>query len=233
MKKVLIVIIMLIMLVGCSTTKVNKTDAILFKEEYESLNNEKTEYGDFYYRELNIDEENPFIYKEASDIIEMIENKETFAVYFGFSSCPWCRSVISSLVEVSNNLSISTIYYVDVKEIRDILKIDVAGKIVIEKEGTNDYNKLLEKISNVLDDYILTDKEGNDVNTGKKRIYAPNIVAVVDGVATNMTTGISDAQTDAYMDITDKIKTESIDKIKCTIECVVKEKAVCMTDKKC
>jgi len=236
MKKFIVLVIMMVTLVGCAEIKEkasNKSDAVLFKEEYESLNNEKTTYNDTYYRILDIDENNPFVYKDASDIIEMIDNKETFVVYFGFSSCPWCRSIISSLIDVSKDLNISTIYYVDVKEIRDVLEVDEFGKVVTKKEGSKDYYQLLEKLRNVLDDYNLVDVNGNEVNTGEKRIYAPNVVAIIDGIPTKMTTGISDMQIDAYSELTDEIKNDSYDKIKCTIECVVKEKAVCKADKKC
>lgn len=235
MKKLIIVVIGLFLLVGCSSSKekVNKTDALLFKEEYESLNGEMSNYGDKTYRTLEIDKNNPFIYKKASDIIEMIDNKETFAIYFGFSSCPWCRSIIPNLIDVTIDLGIEKIYYVDVKEIRDILELDNDGEVIISKEGTDDYYKLLEKLDSVLDDYTLIDDDGNEVYTNEKRIYAPNIVTVVDGVATGMTTGISNLQEDAYMKLTDEINEESYNKIKCTIECIAEEKTMCTVDKKC
>ena len=118
-------------------------------------------------------------------------------------------------------------------EIRDTLTLDNEGKVVIENKGTEAYYQLLEKLEIVLDDYILTDEDGNEVNTQEKRIYAPNIISVVDGVATKMTTGISDKQTDAYMELTSEINEESYDKIKCVIECAVEAKAVCNAKAKC
>ena len=163
----------------------------------------------------------------------MMEDEESFVVYFGFSSCPWCRSIIETLLEVSNELDIKNIYYVDVKDIRDVLKLDDNNEVITSKEGTDDYYKLLDKLSNVLDDYTLTDKEGNEISTNTKRIYAPNIVAIVDGIATKMTTGISDKQTDAYMELSDEIKNDSYDMIKCTLECLKEEVKVCTMDKKC
>ena len=119
MKKYIIFIVVILLLIGCSNSKKKdefKTDVLKFKAEYEKLNNRETNYNDKKYRELKISDNNPFIYKEAKDIIDMIDNKETFAVYFGFSSCPWCRSIIPSLIDVSNDLYIDTIYYVDIKE---------------------------------------------------------------------------------------------------------------------
>lgn len=233
MKKIIIFIVIFTLLLGCSNNDKKEVDAIKFKKEYESLNNEETSYGNNAYRELDIDEENPFIYKSAKDIVKMIDNKETFVVYFGFSSCPWCRSVIENLINVSSDLGIDYIYYVDVLEIRDTLKLDDNNEIITSKEGTDDYYKLLEKLDNVLDDYTLTTKDGKEVNTNEKRIYAPNIISVVDGVPTKMTTGISDLQTDAYMELTEEMIDESYDKINCTIECAVEKNNVCMSDKKC
>lgn len=221
-------------LVGCSSKVEVKTDALKFKEEYEKLNGEKTSYEDYYYRSLDIESDNPIIYKGAKEILDMIDEEETFAVYFGFSSCPWCRSVISTLIEVADDLEIDTIYYVDVKDIRDIKEIDSNGNIVTTKEGTDDYYKLLDKLENVLDDYTITDKDGIEVSANEKRIYAPNIVAIVDGVATKMTTGISDLQENAYMELTDEIEEDSYNMIKSTIECIKEEKAICTNDgKKC
>lgn len=234
MKKITILLIITILLVGCTNDKeLPKTDATIFKEEYEKLNNKKSNSGDNYYRNLEIDENNPFIYKEANDIIKMIDNKETFAIYFGFASCPWCRSVIPSLIEVSNDLGIAPIYYVDVKEIRDVKELNEKGEVITKKEGTKDYYKLLEKLNSVLENYTITTEEGKEIETGVKRIYAPNIVAVVDGVATKMTTGISNQQENAYMELTTEMKKDSYDKIKCTIECINDKKEVCSLNQAC
>ena len=232
MKKIITLILVVFLLTGCTPLKLySETDGQIFKEEYESLNgkqnNNKT------YRKLNIDEDNPFIYKEASEIIDMIENKETFVVYFGFNSCPWCRSIIPTLIEVADDLDIYTIYYVDVKEIRDIQKLNDDNTISTTKKATDDYYTLLQKLNPVLDDYTLVDNNGNEVNTNTKRIYAPNIVAVLEGIPTKMTTGISEKQTDAYMELTKEMKEETYDKIKCTIECTKELSNVCIKDQKC
>lgn len=234
MKKVFISIMLLLSLTGCSNKELKEelTDALKFKEEYESLNEETNNNGNKY-RLLEIEEGNPFIYKSASDIVEMIDNKETFVVYFGFASCPWCRSVVPSLIEVATDLGISSIYYVDVKEIRDTLELDEEGNIVTQKEGTDAYYQLLEKLDSVLESYLLTDQDDNEIDTGEKRIYAPNIIAIVDGQAIEMTDGISNSQTDALMELTTEMKQESYNKIKCSIECVADNQKVCSAKTKC
>lgn len=211
-----------------------ETDASKFKKEYESLNGTKSASGKDI-REIIVDKDNPIIYKTAEEIVTMIENKETFVVYFGFPDCPWCRSVLPTLFEVSKDLNLSKIYYVNVKEIRDVLELNDKNEVVVKSKGSNAYYKLLESFKDVLSDYNLTDSNGKLVNTNEKRIYAPNVIGVVDGKANEMTTGISSIQTDAYMDLTEEMINETYNKFKCIIKCVIdnKNKNTCTLDKAC
>ena len=229
--KLFVLGIILFSFVGCSSDK-EVTDAIRFKEEYEALNNEEG-YNGKSTRVLEISEDNPFVYKSADDILEMMDSDETFVVYFGFASCPWCRSIIKPLMEVADDLGINKIYYVDVKEIRDIKSLDDEGNIITEKEGADDYYELLEKMDSVLEDYTLIDEDGNEIMTGEKRIYAPNIVSVVAGEVVKMTDGISDSQEDAYMELTEEMVENSYDKIKCSVECVIDKEEICSVKTKC
>lgn len=234
-KRVLIGMILIIILVGltaCNDNKKNETDALKFKEEYERLNDTVREKDGKTIRSIEISEDNPFVYKEASDIIDMVKNGETFVVYFGFSDCPWCRSVVPTLVGVASDLGIDNIYYVDVKEIRDMLKLE-NGDVVTEQKGSDGYYELLEVLAPVLDSYTLTDSNGNQVDTGEKRIYAPNIISVVDGVAIENTDGVSEKQTNGYMELTSEILEESYNKIKCSIQCVADNSKTCAVDTAC
>lgn len=61
----------------------------------------------------------------------------------------------------------------------------------------------------VLENYTLTTSAAEVLETREKRIYAPS-----------------------FMKLTEEIKKESDEKIKCAIECVVQEKKVCKP-KKC
>ena len=189
-KKILLIIILVasILLTIFILKPFNKeeiTDNIKFKEEYEKLNNKDN-------INVTINENNPFIYSDSKDIIKRINNKETFVVYFGFNTCPYCRTVLPSLIEVSEYLEVDKIYYVDISNIRDTIIINDDNELETTKEGTKEYNELLEILNDVLEDYTLEDKEGNTISTDKKRIYAPNIVTVVEGEIIDLETGISD-----------------------------------------
>lgn len=234
MKKItlILMIVMALVLTGCTSKKEEKNNsptnemALKFKSEYESYNGKENSNG-VSYRKVSIPEDNPFIYISAEDLVKKTENGETFAVYFGFSTCPWCRSVLPTLIDVAKDLELKEIYYVDIYDIRDTYTLNSKNKPEKTKEGSEGYNALLEKFKDVLDDYTLTDAKNKTVKIGEKRIYAPTVVSVVDGKAMDMTTGISEKQTDAYMELTKEMLAETKDKFSCVLSCVADSMHVC------
>ena len=229
MKKVLLsllIVLSIFTLTSCGKKEVKNSDAIKFKEEYEKLNGEQNRNG-VTYREVKIDEKNPFVFATAEEIQEKIDNKETFAVYFGFNSCPWCRSVITTLIEVAKDLKVDKIYYVDVLDIRDTYELNSKNKPEKTKDGSEGYNKLITSLASVLSDYTLTTEKGKTVEVGEKRIYAPNLVSVVKGEAQKLNTGISEMQTDSMMELTDEMKKDTYDQFKCVLDCLKEDVQVC------
>lgn len=233
MKKIIIILILgisILSITGCAITS-QKSDALKFKEEYEKENGKKSKSGNTN-RSVTISKDNPFIYRTAEDIAKKIDNDETFIVYFGFSTCPWCRSIIEQLIKCAADYNVEEIYYVDVLDIRDVKKLDNNQEIVTDKTGTKGYQKLLKQLDNVLEDYTITDDNDETVNVGEKRIYAPNVVAIVDGNATKLEDGISDDLKDPYAKLTDKMKKETYNKFKCIFECLEEKENIC-TKKTC
>lgn len=212
MKKKTILILLLAMavisLTACTNQKGQKTDAEKFKEEYESFNDKENDY--FKYRNLSIDEENPFIYTTAEELVKKIENKETFFVYFGDPECPWCRSVIEEAIKSANENNVKKIYYVRVWDgfhneiLRDVYELE-DGKPVLKSKGTDAYYKLLNYFDELLDDYTLTDDNENTIETGEKRIFAPNFISVKNGKAEKIIQGISQKQEDFNSELTDEV----------------------------
>ena len=207
MKKKIFFIIFLItvlFITGCSNEK-----ALEFKKEYESMNGVEGKNGKVH-RTVSIDEDNPYEKVQAKDILDKINNKDTFYVYFGDKLCPWCRSVIEKSIEVSKNKNIKKIYYVEIwnDEGEEILR----DKYILENgspkktiEGTEEYTKLLEVFKDLLKDYTLTNEAGEKIETGEKRIYAPNYIYIEKGVPKTLITGISEKLTDSRGELTKEI----------------------------
>ena len=209
----------------------SQTDGIKFKEEYEKLNGKKNDQGKKY-REITIDSKNKMVYKTTEEVLNLIDKKKSFVLYFGFDTCPWCRSVVPTLASISKELN-QEVYYIDVKDIRDTFELDDDNKPKLVKKGSKDYSKLLEKLEPVLEDYTLTDSDNNEIKVGEKRIYAPSIVSVIDGKAKELTTGISDKQTDGYMKLTKEMEKETYNKIKKVLKQVSDKSNTCYLDKGC
>ena len=225
-KVILIVLIgLLIISTGCSKKEKKQTDSERFAEEYTSLNGTKSESGKTI-RILSISKDNPFIYATDEEIVKKIEKKESFIVYFGFPTCPWCRSILEELIKAAKDKEIDKIYYVNVLDIRDIKEIDDEGNINTTKEGTMPYKRLIEELDNVLEEYTLK-KDDETINAGEKRIYAPNVVAISKGKAIQLETGISEELKDPYGKLTKEMKEYSYNKFKCLMECLEAESTTC------
>lgn len=110
-----------------------------------------------FYREYKlVSTDNVFVYKNADEIINMMEHG-TGVVYLGFPECPWCQSYVRYLNELAIEVGIDEIYYYNIKKDRD--------------NNTDNYKKMV----SILENYLLFD------NKGVKRIYVPNVSFHING----------------------------------------------------
>ncbi len=172
----------------------NITDAMKFKKEYEDLNGEVTS-SDKKYLTVSIDKKNPMVYKTDSEIVDILENG-TGVIYFGFNSCPWCRSVIETLINSAKENNVNRIYYVNIKDIRSKYQIK-NGELDLIQKGSESYNKILEILDEYLREYTIEDKDTNE-----KRLYAPTVVGVKDGNIVGFHEATVPSQTDPYEGLT-------------------------------
>ena len=210
MKKSIIIIMLTLLVIGLSgcNKNINK-EALAFKEEYESING-KTNSSGKVHRILSIDKNNPYEKVSQEEIVNKLNNNETFYLYIGDPLCPWCRSVLEKSIEVAKLNKINKIYYIDIwdDEGNEILRdkyelVDGEPKKTID--GSNNYEILLEKFDSVLSEYTLTNDAGEKISVGEKRIYAPNFIYIKNGKAIKLTEGISDKQTDSREELTEDI----------------------------
>ena len=210
--------------------------AIEFKDEYMNLNGVDNGNGKTY-RSIVIPDDNPFEKVSEDEIVSKMDANESFIVYFGFAKCPWCRSVLESLIKSAKENEINKIYYVDVLGIRDTYELDEKNSLVKTKEGTEGYYKLLERLNNVLSDYksltYTKKKKVVEVPIKEKRIYAPNIVVVKNGKALAMETGILDEQTDGYQELSDEMLCKMKEKFDCLFTKLKESDYVCTEEFMC
>ena len=165
MKKKLFVLTLIVLLI-CGCTSRSATE---FKKEYEALNGVENANGKKH-REISIDKDNPFEKVSAEEVVDKIENKETFYVYFGDELCPWCRSVIEMFIKIAKENKVKKVYYVKIwdEEGNEVIRDKYEykdGELIKSFEGTTSYKKLLEYFDSVLSNYTLTDPNSLQISS--------------------------------------------------------------------
>lgn len=146
-------------------TQVQTNDTLSFKAEYEALNAEKIPM--IVPEKLNI---HTLTFPELQEVLE----KGSGVLYFGFPSCPWCRTLLPHLFTALEEHQLSELYYFNPKAIRDQKTLDEAGNLIVEKETSPEYAYLLQKFHDLLPEY-----EGLN-NPEEKRLYVPFLVVLKD-----------------------------------------------------
>lgn len=184
-----------------------KSDGYRFKEEYESYNGKMNESNKTTYPTVELDENNPYVYKTDDEIANFLEDG-TGLIYFGYSTCPWCRSAVPILTKAANSTNLAEILYVDIKNIRDTLALDDKDAVIVKEEGTNGYREILKKLDPVLEKYYLENKKGKKIDTKEKRLYAPTVITIKDGKILDIHVDTVKTQKSGYDILTEKEQEE-------------------------
>lgn len=183
------------------------SDAIKFKEEYESLNGTVSASNNTF-PTVTLPEESTLKYITEAEAVEILKN-EKGVIYFGFNKCPWCRTMVTSLVNASKEYEVP-LYYLDILDIRDNFEV-VEGELKKTKEGTEAYYEILKLLDSKLEDYIIMDGE-KKYETKEKRLYAPTVVAVDNGKIKKFHVGTVESQKSGF-DILNEREQKELDKI--------------------
>lgn len=108
----------------------------------------------------SISADNIFVYKTEEDIIKILENG-TGVIFLGFPECKWCQKYVVYLNEVAKDNGVEKINYFNISEIR--------------KNNTDNYQKMVSILSDVLKSDDAYDDDGN------LRIFVPTVVVVKKG----------------------------------------------------
>lgn len=188
--KIITIGILLIITLIITNIKTNQKDNIKFKNEYELLNNKEN------YLTVSIDKNNVIKYATFDEIIKLLTT-ETGVIYFGFPECPWCRNMVTPLLQAAKEIELKEIYYFNALSIRDKKHLDENNNIITDDEGTEEYKKLIELMYNYLGEY----KGLND--TTIKRLYFPTVVFTQNGKIKEIHIGTLEEQLDPYTPLTE------------------------------
>lgn len=201
-RKLLILILVAFIVTACA--KETKSP-LRFVKEYEALNESKTQSGKTY-SSLKLKNAERIKYANYDEIDKALEKDAI--IYFGFPECPWCRTLVPVLLESAKEAGIKEILYMNILNERNSYELDENGKAALKSNGTKGYNALVEKLANHLDDYTLTSEDGQKIETGTKRIFAPTLIFVSKGKVIYVHKGTVDSQEDPYLELTKEQKEE-------------------------
>lgn len=181
-----LIIIFVVLIVGGFLFYLDK-DSVKFKREYESLNDTIREEDGARYNNVSIDSNNPIKYIDSEEALSILDSDKAI-IYVGANWCPWCRNAVPVLFDVAKDYNVKKIYYLNLDEEKSDYEIK-NEKLVQTNKGTEGYYKLLNKLEDHLQDYVLTDEIGGQYNTGEKRIFMPTVITVKDGKVISTYTG--------------------------------------------
>lgn len=167
-----------------------------FQNEYEELNGKESTDGKEY-PSVEIDG-NKIKYLNLDEVLDILD-KGTAAIYIGYAECVYCRSAVQVLVDTARNSKLDYVYYLDISDIWDVKKLDNNGKVITKQKAKDGYDKLLKELGEeYTEEYILKDKNGNDVKVGERRVSVPLVIFVVNGDIVSSNVGTLFSQYDPY-----------------------------------
>lgn len=165
-KKILISITILIGILIFAVIYISTQDNLRFKLNYEIYNYIPFENGKKIVTKIN--SKNNVKYIEQEDL-ERVLTTGTSIIYFGYSTCPWCRNIVAPLIEVTNENNFKNLYYVNVKEVDT------------------------KEIIPILEEYLEEDDAGN------KKLYVPDVYFIKDGEIKYHHLGTIDSYKNAFL----------------------------------
>lgn len=150
-----------------------------FKREYEALNGqERSDDEGHFLQTIHIPTVNPVVKVSAEEARQL----EDGILVFAFPTCPYCRNLMPILTQAAKEGQIP-LYYCQIDTYRDIYTFNEqtqSPKLV--REAGPGYPELLQWLDGYLPEYFVGDGAGGTVSVGEKRIGAPTLVTVRDGM---------------------------------------------------
>lgn len=170
MKKLILSLLVLVSLVGCTSNTSVSSSTSSSEETYTitnsvELNGFTTKLPGYKWVGSEIGNFKEVTMKES---VRLFEEKGTGLVYYGYTGCQWCERFLPQLNQVALKTGV-TIYYVDAA--------------IFNEEESETYPILTEYLSSILS----TNEE-----TGEKEMYVPLLIGIKDGELVGSHSGLVD-----------------------------------------
>ncbi|MCI6508589.1 MAG: hypothetical protein MR465_03335 [Bacilli bacterium] len=137
------------------------------------------------------DTKNIIEYVTIDEVLNNLEKLDKKIIVFGFKKCPWCQSCIRPLNDVAVELGFKSVWYLDIKNMRD-------------NEDDVNHKKYLQLFN------LIKDNIGNP-----EKIIAPTVIMVKNNKITGYHTGTVESHVleDGNLPVMTKEQTDELKKI--------------------
>lgn len=130
------------------------------------------------YRSVNFPYDNTLSPVTATEAREIQDG----FIIFAFPTCPFCRNLLPVLADVARAENLPVAYCrIDTYRDRFVYSAEAAAPVQTQPAGEG-YAGLLTWLDGCLDEYTVPDESKTPIPVGEKRIHAPTLVKVRDGV---------------------------------------------------
>lgn len=164
----------------------NLTDTEKFIEQYESYNlqsylqNNRSKL----HRSVTLNHDANIAYITYKDAIEKLNNGDSFVLYYGWPTCPYCRATVEPLLNASAEMQ-ETIYVIELPDTDyETSRTNYEWKDgeVTVSNSNDDYEEFIDAFGG-LDTFpekvvYKDDEKTEEVKTGEPGMYAPTILLV-------------------------------------------------------
>lgn len=123
-------------------------------------------------------EEKIFSKITKENLLKLFDNS-TAVVYIGKINDEDSK-IIKKVYNSAKKSLINKIYYINIEDEKSILKYE-NNFVVVEKEETEFYRKLLDKLGSFTETYTLYNIYNEPINSGYKTIYTPMVIFIKNG----------------------------------------------------
>ena len=204
-KKLIVLLIVVVLLIGGFITYYYFTnkDALAFKKDFETHNNEsfKSEGKTYKYKEVKVEMKNPVIYIKDEDILKELQNGSKM-ILFGSAENNDTREIVPTLFKAAKDNGVEEIYYYHIKDLEKKYE-----------KGDKSAEKVYESIVKMLDKN-LTEKFVDGKEKDKKKITVPTVIVVNKGKIVSYKSGKQE-----QMELYKIYENMMLDLIMCTDDC--------------
>lgn len=123
-------------------------------------------------------EEKIFSKITKENLLKLFDNS-TAVIYIGKINNE-DTEIIKTIYNSAKTSSIEKVYYINIEDEKGILKYE-NNSVIIEKEETEFYKELLNKLGSFTETYTLYNEYNEPINSGYRTIYTPMIIFIKSG----------------------------------------------------